>query len=85
MYANIYQIRSSKYNFDKNIYETSIRQKNIYPEDKQISGAFSNKRTNSSKYINQSKGNQYYINYNLSNNNITKTKPIAKRRINSSK
>ena len=85
MYANIYQIRSSKYNFDKNIYETNIRHKNIYPEDKQINGAYSNKRPNSSKYINNSKGNQNYINYNLTNNSITKTKPIINRRINSSK
>ena len=85
MYSNIYQIRSSKYNFDKNIYETNIRQKNIYTEYNNINGTYSNKRPNSSKYINQSKGNQYYINYNLPNNNITKAKAITNRRINSSK
>jgi hypothetical protein len=82
MYANIYQIRSSKYNFNKNIYESNPNQKNLYPETNRTN---LNKRPNSTKYINYSKGNQNYINNNISNNNITKSKAFSNKRTNLSK
>ena len=74
MYANIYQIRSSKYNFDKNIYESNLKQKNIYPENNQIKMTNLNKRPYSTKYLNNYKGNQNYINSNISNKRINSSK-----------
>jgi hypothetical protein len=85
MYANIYQIRSNKYNLDKNNYISSMNQKNRYQDDRQIHGTYLNKRPNSTKYINQQKTNQNYINYDLSKNITSKAKPTINRRNNSNK
>ena len=84
MYANIYQIRSNKYNLDKNNYISSMNQKNRYQDDRQIHGTYLNKRPNSTKYIKQ-KANQNYINYDLSKNITSKAKPTINRRNNSNK
>jgi fructosamine-3-kinase len=86
MYANIYQIRSNKFNLDKNNYISTIKQKNKYQDDnRQINGAYSNKRPNSTKYINQPKANQNYMNYDLGKNITSKAKSIINRKNNTVK
>ena len=54
MYANIYQMRTNKHNFDKNNYNyiSSLKQKNNYQNNKPITGTYLNKRPSSTKYIN---------------------------------
>lgn len=85
MYANIYQIRSNKYNFDKNNYISTIKQKNNYNVDKPISGTYLNKRPNSTKYINQNKASHNQIYYDIKKNNASKAMQNISKRINSSK
>ena len=86
MYANIYQIRSNKFNLDKNNYISTIKQKNKYQDDnRQINGTYLNKRPNSTKYINQPKVNQNYMNYDLGKNNTSRAKPIINRKNNTAK
>ena len=86
MYANIYQIRSNKFNLDKNTYISTIKQKNKYQDDnRQSNGTYSNKRPNSTKYINQPKGNQNYMNYDLGKNITSKAKSIINRKNNTVK
>ena len=86
MYANIYQIRSNKFNLDKNNYVSTIKQKNKYQDDnRQINGTYLNKRPNSTKYINQPKVNQNYMNYDLGKNITSKAKSIINRKNNTVK
>ena len=85
MYANIYQIRSNKYNLDKNNYISIIKQKNKYQDERQNNGTYFNKRPNSIKYMYQSKGNQNYINYDLSKNITSKEKSNINRKNNTVK
>ena len=85
MYANIYQIRSNKYNLGKNNYISTIKQKNKYNEEKQLGGTYLNKRTNLTKYINPNKGGYNEINHDISKNNTFKAKQNINKKINSSK
>ena len=85
MYANIYQIRTNKYNFDKNNYISSIKQKNTnYPQNKPLQGKYLNKRPNSTKYISQPSVKNQNIAYDYSKNLMTKAKPMTNRRTNNS-
>jgi hypothetical protein len=83
MYANIYQIRTNKYKFDKNNYISTLNQKTNY-QDKPMINTYINKRQNSTKYLSQPQMKQQYINYDLQKNSESKTKPQSNRRINSS-
>ena len=83
MYANIYQIRTNKYKFDKNNYISTLNQKTNY-QDKAMINTYINKRQNSTKYLSQHQMKQQYINYDLQKNSESKTKPQSNRRINSS-
>ena len=82
MYANIYQIRTNKYKFDKNDYISNLNIKNNY-NDKPMIYNYLNKEQNSTKYLNQPQMKQQYINYDLQKNNAPKTKSSNNRRINS--
>ena len=62
MYANIYQIRTHKSNFDKNNYILSFKQKNNY-NDKHSSRGYLNKKQTSSNFMqSKSKQENKYIN-----------------------
>jgi hypothetical protein len=84
MYANIYQMRTNKYNIDKNNYISSLNQKINYHPNKTNKETYLNKRTNSTKYMNQANIKQNYINYDASKNIPSKAKPLINRRVNSS-
>lgn len=84
MYANIYQMRTNKYNIDKNNYTSSLKQKVNYHTNKNTKGTYLNKRINSSKYMNQPNSKQNYINYDTSKNISSKARPLINRRVNSS-
>ena len=83
MYANIYQIRTNKYKFDKDNFISSLNLKNNI-NDKAMIDEYLTKRQNSTKYFNQTQTKQQFINYDLQKNDGSKTKPITSRRINSS-
>ena len=83
MYANIYQIRTNKYKYDKNNYISTLNLKNNYT-DKPMIDTYLNKRENSTKYLNQPQMKQQYNNYDLQKNSASKTKPSTNRRVNSS-
>lgn len=83
MYANIYQMRTNKHNFDKNNYISSLKQKNNY-QSKPITGTYLNKRPSSTKYINQPQPKNQNMIYDSSKNILTKAKPTTNRRTNSS-
>lgn len=81
MYANIYQMKAYKYNFDKNNYITNTGKNNNY-SGKPSNGTYLNKRPISTKYINQSQQKKQYINYDTLKNTSYKPNMGINKRVN---
>ena len=81
MYADIYQMKAYKYNYDKNNYISNTGKNNNYTA-KPSNKTYLNKRPNSTKFINQPQQKKQYINYDTLKNTSYKPNMANSKRIN---